>query len=69
MKNAELKDALMSGRPVRWNGSTYAKVSAVIYRNRDGTLYVTAELLDVTKNSVVITTADKISYAEENNDQ
>ncbi len=48
----ELKNALMSGKPVKHDGVIYKCVSAIIYRNRNGVLTATAELKDKNNNSI-----------------
>jgi hypothetical protein len=65
MKNAELKEVLMSQEPVTHNGIEYKRVSAIIYRNEGGKLYVQAELLDKNANSVSIASPDRITRKNE----
>lgn len=65
MKNAELKEILMSQEPVIYNGIEYKRVSAIIYRNEGGKLYVQAELLDKNANSVSIASPDRIARKNE----
>lgn len=63
MKNDELKKALFEGTPVIYNGITYDKINAVIYRvNKDG-FTVSAELLDRSRYCVVIADVEKIEVA------
>lgn len=54
MTNDELKAALFSGCQVEHRGIVYKCVSAIIYRNKDGNLDISAELLDKNGNSVSI---------------
>lgn len=60
MTAEEIKDALMKKYPVCANGIKFNCVTAVIYRERDGRIEVSAELLDKCKNSVTIVPLDKI---------
>ena len=60
MNSEEIKDALLKGYAVKANGIEYKRVTAVIYRERDGRIAVSAELLDKCKNSVTIVSLDKI---------
>ena len=60
MNGFELKDALMDGRKVAFGGIEYSKVSAIIYRNRGGKIAITAELLDINNDSVIIVPAEKV---------
>ena len=64
MTNEELKNALFSGEPVRYNGITYRKISAIIYRADRGQLLISAELLDACGNSVTIAPASRVSRSE-----
>ena len=63
MTNSELKDALMDGRKVVFGGIEYDRVNAIIYRQKDGGIDVTAELLDRHQNCVVIASPVKIQEA------
>lgn len=60
MTAEEIKDALMKKYPVCAGGIEYKRVTAVIYREKDGRIAVSAELLDKCKNSVTIVPLDKI---------
>lgn len=53
MTNEELKEALMSKCEVKHKGITYKCVSAIIYRNRNGKVDVSAEVTDRTQNKSV----------------
>lgn len=59
----ELKRAFLDERPVTYNGITYQKITAVIYRKTpDGKgLHVQGELLDRNGRAVVIAAADRIT--------
>jgi hypothetical protein len=65
MDNNELKEALMSGRPVEHNGITYKCVSGIIYRRRaSGEIFLEAELMDRNQNSVTICEPSRVHYKE-----
>ena len=63
---ADLKRAFMDERPVRYNGITYQRVTAVIYRKTtDKTgLLVQGELLDKNGRAVMIAAAERIEVEE-----
>lgn len=63
---ADLKRAFMDERPVRYNGITYQRVTAVIYRKTpDKTgLLVQGELLDKNGRAVMIAAAERIEAEE-----
>lgn len=52
MSNEELKNALLKGFPVEYDGITYKRVSAIVYRNKGGKIDISAEVLDKNNNSV-----------------
>lgn len=56
MNSEELKNALLKGSPVEYDGLTYKVtfkcVSAIIYRNKNGKIDISAEVLDKNNNSV-----------------
>lgn len=59
MTNDELKDALLSRSPViltptNSRAAEYSRVTAIIYRERNGAVVVSAEVLDTNGRSVVI---------------
>ena len=54
MTAEEIKDALLKKYPVIANGIEYKRVTAVIYREQDGKIEVSAELLDRSGRSVTI---------------
>lgn len=60
MNNADLKNALLSGEPVLFNGMRYDCVSGIIYRRKKGKLCISAELADLKGNSVTIARAEKV---------
>ncbi len=60
MTSEEIKDALLKKYPVRAHDIEYACVTAVIYRESNGRIAVSGELLDKNKNSVTIVSLDKI---------
>lgn len=66
MTTADLKRAFMDERPVRYNGITYQRVTAVIYRKTpDKTgLLVQGELLDKNGRAVMIAAAERIEVEE-----
>ena len=60
MTAEEIKDALLKKYPVRANGIDFLCVTAVIYREKDGRVTVSGELLDKNRHSVTIVSLDKI---------
>lgn len=60
MTTEEIKDALLKKYPVCAGGIEYKCVNAVIYRERDGRIEVSAELLDRCENSVTIVSLKNI---------
>jgi hypothetical protein len=54
MTAEEIKDALMKKYPVCAGGITYKCVTAVIYREQDGKITVSGELLDRCGHSVTV---------------
>lgn len=68
MTGAELKEALMDGRRVEHNGIEYERVEGIIYRNRDGKIVISAELIDK-GNCLVIAAANKINNVGDKNGQ
>ncbi|MCY9758146.1 hypothetical protein M5X00_28385, partial [Paenibacillus alvei] len=65
MTNDELKAAMTNGEPVEHRGITYSQVTAVIYRYVDNKPYIQVELLDRSKNSVVIASASEVKRVNE----
>ena len=68
MDNAELKNALLSKRPIILKHLTleveYKCVSAIIYREKEGNVDISAELLDKNEWSVTICDPSQIRYKE-----
>lgn len=69
MNNSELKEALFNQRPIIFNKPLvgelhYNRVSAVIYRVKDGRLHVSAEIEDKCGRSVMIVEPENIRYDE-----
>ena len=63
MTNAELKDALLDKRTVRYDDINYV-VNGIIYRSYDGkSIVLTAELLDRNGDCVVIAPISRIQEA------
>lgn len=55
MTGEEAKECLLSKEKVIYNGITYKRISAIIYRlGERNNIIVSAELLDNSKNSVTI---------------
>ena len=69
MTHAEAKAAFMEECPVVYDGVTYQRISALIYRkNHTGRgLRVQAELKDRNNHSVVIVSPERITLAEGEN--
>ena len=68
MTGSDLKDALMDGRSVKYNGIEYKCVDSIIYKNIGGKIVVGAELLDKNSNCIVRVQADKVQNLEDQND-
>lgn len=69
MTNEELKEALQSGQQVVYTHTdgreaTYKCVSAIIYRQRNGRIIVSAEITDLNAPSVIICDPQKIRLRE-----
>ncbi len=65
MTNEELKQALMSKCEVTHKGITYKCVSAIIYRNRNGKIDISAEVTDKKQNkSISIVDPKLIEFVE-----
>lgn len=65
MTNAELKQALFSAVPVRYNGIEYQRVCEIIYRRPANEVIVSAGLLDFNGNCIVYARPEKVSVASE----
>ncbi len=68
MNNEQLKQALLSSRPIIYSDPLlgdmeYDSVSAIIYRSKDGKIKVSAELLDKNR-CVIIVLPDRVRYKE-----
>lgn len=64
MTGKELKDFLVSGRPVRYNGIEYSEVSAIKYQYRGDEIVVSAELLDKNKRCIVVAPCEKVEEVQ-----
>lgn len=69
MDNAELKAALLSRKPVilthaDGHDGEYKRVSAIVYREKNKRIIVSAELLDLNGHSVIICDPEKIRFKE-----
>lgn len=64
MTNDELKKALFEETPVKYDGITYEKITAIIYRKKRSGFRVSVELLDRCLNCVVIADAEKIERVQ-----
>lgn len=65
MTNQELKEAMMSGKCVLYNGAEYKCVSAIIYRRNGNKIKIQAELTDKNAHSVSIVNPDKVESKHE----
>lgn len=66
MTNEELKDALITEKPVEYNGSIYKHVSAIIWRkDGSGKRVVQAELMDKNTHSIVIVDPSRVNMVTE----
>ncbi|MCY9579585.1 hypothetical protein [Paenibacillus alvei] len=64
MNNDELKAAMTSGEPVEHRGITYNHISAIMYRKSETGVFMQVELLDKTRNSVVIASPVEVRRLE-----
>lgn len=60
MTNAELKQALFSAAPVRYNGIEYQRVCEIVYRRPENEVIVSAGLLDKNENCIVYAKPEKV---------
>ena len=60
MTNAELKQALFSAAPVRYNGIEYKRVCEIVYRRPANEVIVSAGLLDKNTNCIVYAKPEKV---------
>ena len=66
MTNAELKQALFSAAPVRYNGIEYQRVCEIVYRRPANKVMVSAGLLDRFENCIVYAPVEKVGAIESN---
>jgi hypothetical protein len=64
MTSEEIKDALLKKYPVQAHGITYRCVTAVIYRESNGRIAVSGELLDYNGQSITIAALKDIKRKE-----
>lgn len=60
MTNAELKQALFSAAPVRYNGIEYQRVCEIVYRRPENDVIVSAGLMDKNENCIVYAKPEKV---------
>lgn len=65
MTNDELKDALLSKKPVRYNGIVYSHVHEIKYQNPSGKIVVSAGLMDKNQNCIVYAPVKKVENCGE----
>ncbi|NEZ44517.1 hypothetical protein [Paenibacillus alvei] len=65
MTNEELREVMTNGAPVEHRGITYSHISAIIYRKSETGMFMQVELLDRTRNSVVIASPVEVRRLEE----
>lgn len=66
MNSEELKNALLNGFPVDYDGITFKCVSAIVYRNKNGKIDISAEVLDKNNNSVCYVDPRKLKEVQNN---
>ena len=64
MSNDELKKALFSAAPVRYNGIEYQRVCEIVYRRPANEVIVSAGLMDKNGKSIVYAPVGKVSMAD-----
>ena len=64
MTNAELKQALFSACPVKYDGIEYLSVCEIVYRRKANRVIVSAGLLDRFENCIVYAPAEKVEVVE-----
>lgn len=64
MTNAELKKALFSACPVKYDGIEYLRVCEIVYRRPANKVIVSAGLLDRFENCIVYAPAEKVEVVE-----
>lgn len=65
MTGEELKAALLSKCKVEHRDIVYSRVSAIIYREKDGKIDVSAELADKSGHSVTIASPREVKEVKE----
>ncbi|MCY7484402.1 hypothetical protein [Paenibacillus alvei] len=65
MTNEELKAAMSIGEAVEYRGITYSRITAIIHRIINKKPYIQVELLDKTKNSIVIASPNEVKRVKE----
>ena len=63
MTTDEIKEAFKKRIPVVSRDITYAYISALIYRIRDGKIVLSVELIDKNRNSVTIADCERVETA------
>jgi hypothetical protein len=66
MTNDEIKKALFSAAPVRFNGIEYQRVYEIVYRRPENKVIVSAGLLDRFENCIVYAPVEKVEAVENN---
>ena len=64
MTNSEIKQALLSAAPVRYNGIRYT-VAEIVYRSQKGQIIISVGLLDKNGNCLVYARPEKVSVVNE----
>lgn len=64
MTNAELKQALLSARPVQHNGIQYKCICEIVYKCVSGKIVVSAGLLDYNGNAILYALPEKVSVVD-----
>jgi hypothetical protein len=62
--NAELKQALFSAAPVRYNGIEYQRVCEIVYRRPANEVIVSAGLMDKNGSCIVYARPEKVSAVD-----
>ena len=60
MSNDELKKALFSAAPVRYNGIEYQRVCEIVYRRPENEVIVSAGLMDKNGQCIVYARPEKV---------
>ena len=64
MSGQELKEALFSKAPVKYDGIEYLRIYEIVYRVLDNKLMISAGLLDKNGRSITYALADKVELSE-----